>query len=420
MALRSMRRLYATLIISAFVFSLTILAVQPVAAQTTISGTLRGTVTDPKGAVVPKAIVTLINERNKDERSTKTNDDGLYVFTSVTPATYTLKIEAPGFKTVSQTGLAVETSSTRGVDVQLELGQATETVTVVSGAVADQLQTETGARENTITAKQIDNLSIVSRSAVELLRILPGVVAPDDTALEQIGFVNGANSTNQYHVNGLRGEQNNVNIDGARMMDFGANNGSVITANPDMVQEVTIQTSNYAAEHGTSAVQINATTKGGSSGFHGTAYDYMRHWRFQESDRSNNIANPIVTRPKSQYNYPGFNIGGPIIFPGTNFNRKRDKLFFFFGYEYYYQRVDEGSFPGVVPTLKQRAGDFTGFNVHVPAGCTANGVGPGGATNNLLPCKDPLGAALINLYPAPNYSDAAGHNYIYSVLRPND
>ncbi|PYV86147.1 MAG: hypothetical protein DMG90_21885, partial [Acidobacteria bacterium] len=254
----------------------------------------------------------------------------------------------------------------------------------------------------------------------ELLRILPGVVAPDETSLEQVGFLSGANSTSQYHVNGLRGEQNNVTIDGARMIDFGANNGSVITANPDMVQEVRVQTSNYAAEHGTSAVQINATTKGGSSGFHGTAYDYMRHWRFQASDRSNNVANPIVPRPKSQYNYPGFNIGGPIIIPGTNFNKNRDKLFFFFGYEYYYQRVDEGSFPAVVPTLKQRQGDFTGFNVHVPGDCNVNGVGPGGATNNLMPCKDPLGAALLNLYHAPNYNDAAGHNYIYSVLRPND
>ena len=421
MTLGSMRRLYTTLSVAGFVFLLMVLVSVPSAlAQTTSSGTLRGTVKDPAGATVPNATLTLINERTKDERTTTSSSEGSYAFTAVTPGNYTLKVEARGFKTASLSSVAVETNSVRGLDVNLELGPPTETVTIVSGAVADQLQTETGARENTITAKQIDNLSMVSRSAVELLRILPGVVAPDETSLEQVGFLSGANSTSQYHVNGLRGEQNNVTIDGARMIDFGANNGSVITANPDMVQEVRVQTSNYAAEHGTSAVQINATTKGGSSGFHGTAYDYMRHWRFQASDRSNNVANPIVSRPKSQYNYPGFNIGGPIIIPGTNFNKNRDKLFFFFGYEYYYQRVDEGSFPAVVPTLKQRQGDFTGFNVHVPGDCNVNGVGPGGATNNLLPCKDPLGAALLNLYPAPNYSDAAGHNYIYSVLRPND
>ncbi|HJP94922.1 MAG TPA: carboxypeptidase regulatory-like domain-containing protein [Pyrinomonadaceae bacterium] len=427
MTLRSMRPLYATLSVSVFVFLLTVvLSVPSALAQTTSSGTLRGTVKDPAGAAVPDATLTLTNERTKDERTTRSSSEGLYAFTAVTPGNYTLKVEARGFKTASLSSVAVETNSVRGLDINLELGAPTETVTVVSGAVADQLQTETGARENTITAKQIDNLSIISRSAIELLRILPGVVAPDANTLEQVGFVSGANSTNQYHVNGLRGEQNNVTIDGARMMDFGANNGSVITANPDMVQEVRVQTSNYAAEHGTSAVQINATTKGGSSGFHGTVYDYMRHWRFQASDRSNNVANPIVARPKSQYNYPGFNIGGPIIIPGTNFNKNRDKLFFFFGYEYYYQRVDEGSFPGFVPTLKQRAGDFSGFNVQVPSGCTVGSVAGSSATDdlapggNLLPCKDPLGSALLNLYPVPNYSDAAGHNYIYSVLRPND
>ena len=427
MTLLSTRRIYATLILSIFAFSLTFLAsVRPAVAQLGSSATLRGTVKDPQGAVVTTATVTLVNDATKDERKTKTTEDGLYVFTALTPGTYTLKVEAQGFKTVTQSSVAVETSSTRGIDITLALGQPTETVTVVSGAAADQLQTETGARENTITAKQIDNLSMVSRSAVELLRILPGVVAPDANTLEQVGFVSGANSTNQYHVNGLRGEQNNVTIDGARMMDFGANNGSVITANPDMVQEVRVQTSNYAAEHGTSAVQINATTKGGSNEFHGSVYDYIRHHRFQASDRSNNIAVPIITKPKSQYNYPGFNIGGPVIFPGTNFNKNRDKLFFFFGYEYYYQRVDEGSFLETVPTLKERAGDFSASgNVQVPAGCTVGGVtGNGGTTSdlapggNLVPCGHPLGIALINLFPLPNREGAK--NYIYSVLRPND
>src|SRR5205807_2409596 len=194
-------------------------------------------------------------------------------------------------------------------------------------------------------------------------------------------------------------------------------------------------TSNYAAEHGTSAVQISATTKGGSNAFHGSAYDYMRDHRFQASDRSNNIANPIVPRPLSEYNYPGGNIGGPVILPWTKFNRKRDKLFFFVGFEYYYQRVDEGSSRNVVPTLKQRAGDFSelltgagsnlnqGRTVTVPAGCTVSGVtvGKPPPNNNLAPCADPFGKALLNLYPLPNYTDPTGrYNYIYSVLRPND
>ena len=311
----------------------------------------------------------------------------------------------------------------------MEIGQPTETVVVT--AAGETLQTETGARENTINSKQIDNLSIISRSSLELLRVLPGVVAPDNTTLESISFGGGANANNAYHVNGLRGEQNNISIDGSRMIDIGANNGTVITANPDMVQEVKIQTSNYAAEHGSSAVQISATTKGGGSEFHGTVYDYIRNWRFQANDRSNSINN--IVRPKSKYNYPGGNIGGPILLPWTNFNKNRDKLFFFVGYERYYQQVDEGSNLFRVPTVKERQGDFSesaAGSIFVPAGCTANGVagdpnsnGPGDAApnNNLGPCANPFGRALLNLFPAPNRSAPFGqNNYVYSVLRPND
>ena len=428
MTLLVTRRLYATLIVSIFVFSLTVLSgVQPAVAQSTGSATLRGTVKDPQGAIIRGATVTLVNERTKDERSAKSSEDGTYTFGAVAPGSYLLKAEAPGFKTSQQANLNLETSGTQGIDITMEVGQPTETVTITSGV--DQLQTETGAKENTITAKQIDNLSIISRSSLELLRILPGVVAPDNTALESIAFGGGANANANYHVNGLRGEQNNVTIDGSRMIDIGSNNGTVITANPDMIQEVKVQTSNYAAEHGSSAVQISATTKGGSADFHGSVYDYVRNYRFQASDRSNTIAFPIVERPKSKYNYPGGNIGGPILLPGTNFNKSRDKAFFFVGYERYYQQVDEGSNRFIVPTLKQRQGDFSEFSgVTVPAGCTVGGVAgnnnnnsdvaPGG---NLAPCAHPFGKALLNLFPAPNLTAAPGQpNYVYSVLRPND
>src|SRR6185436_16473111 len=223
-------------------------------------------------------------------------------FSALAPGDYSMKVEAPGFKTAELPHIAVETSSTRALDITAEVGAPTETVTVTSGGA--QLETETGAKENTISAAQIDNLSIISRSSLELLRILPGVVAPDNTALESIAFGGGANANANYHVNGLRGEQNNVTVDGSRMIDIGSNNGTIITANPDMVQEVKVQTSNYAAEHGSSAVQISATTKGGSSGFHGSLYDYVRNWRFQANDRSNTIAFPVVDRPLSKYNYP--------------------------------------------------------------------------------------------------------------------
>jgi hypothetical protein len=147
------------------------------------------------------------------------------------------------------------------------------------------------------------------------------------------------------------------------MMDIGSNNGTIITANPDMVSEVKVQTSNYAAEHGTSSVLINATTKGGAKDFHGSLYDYSRDHTLGANDRSNSIN--LIQKPDSTYNYPGGNIGGPVYLPKKvfgplgGFNENKDKLFFFVGYEYYYQRVDEGSKLGRVPSLKMRNGDFS-------------------------------------------------------------
>ncbi|MBV9929279.1 MAG: carboxypeptidase regulatory-like domain-containing protein [Acidobacteria bacterium] len=430
MNLNPRRRLRPSSLLLGLVLCASLLAgAQAALGQTTGSATLRGTVKDPAGAVVPNASVALVNEGTKEERKATTNDEGGYVFSAVTPGTYTVRVEAGGFKTTTQTGLAIETSSIRGLDISLEVGQANEVVTVT--AEQNQLQTETGSRENTITANQIENLSIISRSSLELLRVLPGVVAPDNTDLESISFGGGANQNSAYHVNGLRGEQNNVSIDGSRMIDIGSNNGTTITANPDMVQEVRIQTSNYAAEHGSSAVQISATTKGGSSAFHGSIYDYIRHYKFQANDRSNSINR--VSRPLSKYNYPGGNIGGPLLLPWTKFNRNRDKLFFFVGYERYYQKVDEGSGLFRVPTLKERQGDFSeavaaGQRVTVPAGCTANGVAGNNNNNDdlapngdLRPCADPFGKALLNFFPAPNRAAPyGGQNYVYSVLRQNN
>lgn len=424
-------RIWSQILRLCCVLGLMLISASIASAQSTGSATLRGSVRDPQGAVVPGATVTLINEATKDERKASTSDSGIYVFSAVNPGRYTIKVEGSGFKITEQTRVVISPGDTRGLDLTMEIGAASETVTI--SATTETLQTETGAKENTITAKQIDNLSIISRSSLELLRILPGVVAPDQVELESISFGGGANRNAGYNVNGLRGEYNTVTVDGSRMMDIGSNNGTILTANPDMVQEVKVQSSNYAAEHGSSAIQISVTTKSGANAFHGEVFDYLRHNRFGANDRSNSINR--VERPKSLYNYPGGNIGGPIVIPGTGINKNRDKLFFFAGFEYYYQRVDEGSQLSVVPTIRQRQGDFSelltgpGANLNqdriitVPGNCTVGGVTTGNPApnNNIAPCIDPIGRALINLYPLPNYTDPNNRfNYVYSVLRPID
>src|SRR5262249_55172281 len=140
-------------------------------AQTTGSATLRGIVKDENGALLTGASVTVINEATKAERKATTNREGIYVLSSLLPGTYSVSVEHSGFKKSEQTGLILSPSDTRGLDFTLQVGAASETVTVT--ATADVLQTETGAKENTITSKQIENLSIISRSSLELLRILP-------------------------------------------------------------------------------------------------------------------------------------------------------------------------------------------------------------------------------------------------------
>ncbi|MBI3652811.1 MAG: carboxypeptidase regulatory-like domain-containing protein [Acidobacteria bacterium] len=387
-------------------FSTLLLATGSAYGQTTQSATLRGTVKDPSGAVISNASVSVISERTKSERKVKTNDEGGYVFNALTPDTYTLKVEIQGFKTSQQTGISLAASDTRGVDITLEVGGADQVVTITGAP--EPIQKETGAKENTITAKQIDNLSIIGRSGLELLRILPGVTAPnaDEAGQQSVSFGGGTNANSQYHVNGLRGEYNNVSIDGSRVIDIGSNNGTIITANVDMVQEVKIQSSNYAAEHGSSGVQISATTKGGGQDFHGTLYSYFRDAVLNANDRSNTING--VARPEESYRYPGGNVGGPVWIPGTGFNKKRDQLFFFYGLEIQRQQVDPGSRFDVVPTAEMRNGIF-------PKG--SPGFPDGGNVANRI---DPIGRTFINFYPLPNFTDPNGgpNNYVATGLQP--
>ncbi|MDQ3821286.1 MAG: Plug and carboxypeptidase regulatory-like domain-containing protein, partial [Acidobacteriota bacterium] len=337
--------------------ALLLLATASVSFAQGSGSTLRGVVRDPKGAVVPNVTVTLTDEQHGTQRQATTSSEGAYVFTAIDPGTYTLKIEGQGFKTYQQQ-IAIAPSETRSADATLEIG-VTGTVTVT--AEQPPINTETGERSETITAQQVDNLSIISRTSLELLRILPGVVAPDpsdpNNGIDRVAFGGGANATANYTVNGIRGVNNNVTIDGSRVVDIGSNNGTIITPNVDMAKEVTVKSSNYAAEYGNSGVQFFQTTKSGGKEFHGELYDYIRPNKLQANDRSNVVAGR--NRPPTSFQYPGGNIGGPLLLPFTKLNRNRDKLFFFVGFEVQRQKPDRGTKFGTVPTQAERNGDFS-------------------------------------------------------------
>jgi len=392
------------------------LAAPAVLAQSTGAATLRGTVKDPDGAIIPDAAVTLTSQKSGRSRTSKSSSEGVYVFAQIDPDTYTLTVEAPNFKKYIQTDLAVSPNDTRGQDVTLTVGGSTETVTVTT---QEEIVTETGEVAHTITASQIQNFSLLSRSSLELLRILPGVAAPDGTQLQTTSFGGGANANNQYNVNGLRGEANSVSLDGSHLQDIGSNNGTIVTPNNDFVQEVKVQVSNYAAEYGNSAVQISAVTKGGGKDFHGSLYEYSRPRWAAANDRSLTSADSTAERPKTRFNYPGGTIGGPVLIPGTDFNKDRDKLFFFLGIEVQRQLTSADTRYGVTPTLLQRQGNFSEFlggnylqqgAAKIPGGFpNAGQVAPGG---DLSPYIDPIGQALINLYPLPTGNYANGlYNY---------
>ncbi len=390
------------------------------------AGSLRGTVSDSTGAVVPGATVVLTSEDTKFTRQVVTDAKGAYFMGAVQPGVYTIKCELSGFKTKEAKGIRIAPSDTRGFDISMELGQQSETVTVTSQR--ELIQTQTGAREGLVTSQQIENLSIISRSPMELLRILPGAVVPDLNDMQTTSSSGGANNTGAYNVNGVRSGANVVTLDGSRLMDVGSNSGTIISPNNDMISEVKVQSSNYAAEFGSSGIQVSAITKGGGSEFHGVFYDYLRAPKFAANDRSRTETGQ--PRPESKYQYPGFNLSGPILIPGTNFNKNRDKAFFFFGAEWQRQKNDSGTALAVVPTLAQRAGDFSSLGggqnlnepttpVTIPAGFpNAGQPAPGG---NLAPYITPMGQVLINQYPEPNYSDPNNrYNYVYSALEPSN
>jgi Carboxypeptidase regulatory-like domain/TonB-dependent Receptor Plug Domain len=389
------------------------------------TATIRGTIQDSSGAVLPGATVSVTNTGTKAVQNTVSDSRGQYILSGLFPATYDLKVELSGFKSYEQKAVAVAPNDQRGIDVRLDVGQQSETVTVT--AVSELIQTETGAREGLITAKQIENLSVIGRSALELLRILPGVVTEFNQG-ESVSFGGGGNATQNYTVNGIRASSNTVSLDGSSLIDIGSNNGVIVSLNNDMVQEVKVQSSNFAAEYGTGGMNVSGVTKSGSSKFHGSFYDYWRGHQLAANDRSNSIT--LTEKPKSSYQYPGGNIGGPITF-GDNYTKNKNRLFFFVAFEAQRQQVDSQAHFTRTYTQAMKNGDFSellanrGSNLNsVPQLKIPQGFPNAGANapnNDMRPYMNATGKYFASLYPNPNYNDPANlYNYVYSKLEPTN
>ena len=393
--------------------------------QGSTTATIRGTIQDSSGGVLPGATITMTNTGTKAVQSTVSDDRGQYLIVGLFPGTYEMRVELSGFKSYERKNLSLSPNDTRGMDVHLDVGQQSETITVT--ASQEVIQTQTGAREGVLNAKQIDNLSVIGRSALELLRILPGVVT-DFNQGESISFGGGGNATQNYTVNGIRASGNTVSLDGSNLIDIGSNNGVIVTLNNDMVQEVKVQSSNFAAEYGTGGMNVSGVTKSGTSAFHGEGYYYTRDYHLAANDRSNSITS--TEKPKSKYQYPGGNIGGPISF-GDSYTKNRDRLFFFAAFEGQRQQVDSGSHFTRTYSQAMKNGDFSallanqGSNLNsipqlrIPKG--VDGAGGPAPNNDMRPYVTATGKYFASLYPNPNFSDPNNlYNYVYQALEPTN
>jgi len=321
------------------------------------SATLSGVVQDPTGAIVPGAAATLTNAASGAQRSTTANGEGLFSFSAIPAGDYTLSVTAHGFKDYRQAGIHLDPGDNKAVsEIKLTVGSAAETVTVVQNVSGIPL--DSGQLSATISAADLERLSIVGREAGELQRTLPGFairnLGPQNTAPDfsqvQVG------QPTPYASNGAPVAGITIKLDGANLTDAGNFGANLQNIDPSFVSEVQVQTSNFGADQSNGPVVITGVTKAGTSSYHGSVYTYARTYQLNSNDwlaKFNNIA-----RPNDRFVYPGATFSGPI--PHLK------KLTFFAGGEYDAQRNvyaygSSGSaiIHALVPTKAMRTGDFS-------------------------------------------------------------
>ncbi|MEN3339336.1 MAG: hypothetical protein V7647_3012 [Acidobacteriota bacterium] len=396
-------------------------------------GTISGTVLDEQGGALPGADVTLTDQTSKAVQHTTTNADGVFVFAAVGAGTYSVKIELQSFSSWEATDIALRLGERRALSgIKLHVGALSETVSVTARPEIASLSS--GEKSARLTSEQIQNVPMVGRSTAELLKLLPGMTPTSDGTSNRPGFngevigINGngdggkQSAVGNFSGNGTRVDALDIVIDGAHASDPGCNCATSVNPNPDMVGEFKVLQANYGAEHAKGPITIDAVSKAGGRDFHGMAYTYMRDYRLNSNEwllnRFSSVPGP-ENKPKNQFTYPGFNIGGPLLIPGTNFNKNRDRVFFFTGYEFYRQRLDTGTLQSWVPTQAMRQGDFSNTASFSKLSNGYVSTTPTNLENGRIPTSliDPNGQKLINLFPLPNTDPAVtdGYNYVQNV-----
>ncbi len=297
-------------------------------AQTQSTGALTGTVTDPSGAVIAGAKVTARNLATGLTRSATTDSKGLYNVPLLPPGNYSVHFEAQGFTSTDVPSMTVDVTETVELNRTLQVGTATQQVTVEANT--ETIQTENATNGTTVSSQEINNLPLVTRNYTQILDLSPGV-GGNVTNATAIG-----NGTQDVNAAGQSGLSNSYSMDGANITQYTSGGAAQIGSmpgipipNPDTIQEFKVQTSQYDAQYGrNSGANVEVITKTGQNSFHGDAWEFNRNNMFNANDffyKNSELSHGEANSPQTlKENTFGFTLGGPI---------KKNKILFFGSYQ---------------------------------------------------------------------------------------
>lgn len=385
-----------------------------------LTGQISGSVYDMTYRAITGAEVLIVNAETAQNRRTETNENGEFVFTEVLPGTFNLLVKLAAFKQFEQRAVFLSASERLVLNpIHLEIGEISQTISVESSA--PQLQTESAERTGLLNARQLQELSVKGRDYLAMLKLLPGVLDVNNANREAPG---GATLQGIY-INGNRQGSLNLTLDGISMMDTGGGTGPYFQPSIEAVAEIKVLLTNYQAEYGrSSGGTINTITKSGTKDFHGGAYYYVRNEAFNANEFFANRQG--LPKPAYRFNYPGYFLGGPVIIPGTAFNKNHDKLFFFWSEEFLPRQVPTSVTFQTFPTALERRGDFSqSLDQNGRLISIRDPLTNAPFSGNIIPASriDPNGQALLNLFPIPNTSTPTrAYNYAFqsSLQQPRN
>jgi hypothetical protein len=395
------------------------------------SSSLSGTVYDASNAVVPNAKVVLTDEATNTTRETVSNGSGFFSISAIQPGSYSVAISARAFAVWEQRNIVFNQGERRTLpNIALQVGGVTSEVHVVAAAEAVS-PVDTGEGRQTVNGQMVGELALQGRDAAELIKLMPGMAMNRGLSQSQwSSLVTQSNSgpIGQYSASGTQPNGAvTMTMDGANLLDPGNQGTQVANINQDQTAEVTLLYSAFGAEYANGPVTLQAIGKSGSAQFHGAVYFYGHGMALDSLD---SISKGLGgARPSHSSYYPGGAIGGPVLIPGSNFNRKRDKLFFYVGPEGMYQTPAPRYYAYFVPTAQMLGGNFSqpylsslgagfaatkGGDSLAPTQHGAAAAYPGGMIPANLLDRDSL--AYAKTFPQPTWSqpDATGNNLIYT------